>query len=114
MGPAKDYKEKVLEFDPFDGDFGEQGDTILSDKIVKARKERKCSHCSNVVAKGEYVRSMSAKFDGELMSYTWCSACCDLMHTVIVSEDADDEEYDMDVLYRKWDRRARGNDYGTE
>ena len=48
----ENWKESVLAFDPFEGDFDEQGDTILSDKIVKARKERKCSHCSNVVAKG--------------------------------------------------------------
>ena len=53
---------------------------------------------------------MSAKFDGELISYTWCSTCCDLMHTIIISEDVDDEDYDIDVLYRKWDRRARGDD----
>lgn len=102
---SQEYMSKVLEFDPFDGDFGEQSDKVFSDNIVKARKERGCSHCSTKVQKGDYVRSMSAKFDGELMSYTWCSECCDLMHTIIVSEDSD-EEYDMGVLYRKWDRRA--------
>lgn len=105
----EEYKKLVLEFDPFDGDFGEQGDTVLSDKVVKVRKERTCSHCDSLVKIGEYARSMSAKFDGELMSYTWCSECCDLMHTIVVSEENDDEEYDMDVLYRRWDRRALHN-----
>lgn len=105
---SQDYMDKVLEFNPFEGDFGEQGDRVLSDKVVKARKERKCSHCSSLIQKGDYVRSMSAKFDGELMSYAWCSECCDLMHAIVISEDSDDEEYDMDVMYRKWNRRAYG------
>ena len=102
----KEFSKNVLEFDPFDGDFGDQGDTIFSDKVVKVRKERKCSHCCNHVQKGEYARSLSAKFDGELMNYTWCTECINLMHSIVVSEESDDEEYDMDVLYRKWDKRA--------
>ena len=102
----EEYRDRVLEFDPFEGDFGDQGDLVLSDKIVKVRKERECSHCGSLIKIEEYARSMSAKFDGELMSYTWCSECCDLMHTIVKSEDSDDEECDMDVLYRKWDQRA--------
>lgn len=102
----KEFSKNVLEFDPFGGDFGEQGDTIFSDKVVKIRKERNCSHCKTHINRGEYARAMSAKFDGQLMSYTWCSECCNLMHSIVVSEENDDEEYDMDVLYRKWDQRA--------
>lgn len=102
----EEYRDRVLEFDPFEGDFGDQGDLVLSDKVVKVRKERTCSHCGSLVKIGEYARSMSAKFDGELMSYTWCTECINLMHSIVVSEENDDEEYDMDVLYRKWDQRA--------
>lgn len=102
----EEYRDRVLEFDPFEGDFGDQGDLVLSDKVVKVRKERTCSHCGSLVKIGEYARSMSAKFDGELMSYTWCTECINLMHSIVVSEESDDEEYDMDVLYRKWDKRA--------
>lgn len=102
----EEYRDRVLEFDPFEGDFGDQGDLVLSDKVVKVRKERTCSHCGSLVKIGEYARSMSAKFYGELMSYTWCTECINLMHSIVVSEESDDEEYDMDVLYRKWDKRA--------
>ena len=39
--------ESILAFDPFEGDFGEQGDTVLSNKMVVAAKEHECCHCKN-------------------------------------------------------------------
>ena len=41
--------ESILAFDPFEGDFGEQGDTVLSNKMVVAAKEHECCHCKNTI-----------------------------------------------------------------
>ena len=35
----------ALEFDPFEGDFGDQSDRVLSNKFVNVRKPGACSHC---------------------------------------------------------------------
>lgn len=77
-----DKKEMaILNFDPFQGDFGEPGDSILANKMVTARKPGPCSHCEQEIQKGERVRSMAAKF-GDFMRYRWCAACCSVMADV--------------------------------
>lgn len=71
--------EKVLGFDPFQGDFEAPGDKVLKDKIGIARKAGECFDCSQQIQPGERVRLLSARFDGELMSYRWCALCCEAM-----------------------------------
>ena len=80
----------ILNFDPFEGDFGEPGDSILSNKMVTARKAGPCSHCAQEIKPGERVRSMSAKF-GDFMHYRWCAACCSVMAYVDIYLESDDE-----------------------
>ena len=72
-------KYKPTDYDPFDGDFGECGDKIFSDKMVKGRKEYTCGHCKGAIAKGQIHRSLNAKFYGELIMYRWCADCCTAM-----------------------------------
>ena len=81
----------ILMFDPFDGDFGAQGDRILSDKMVTGRKAHTCSHCDGPVSVGERHRSRTEIVDGDMMSHRWCAACCALMAR-IVGDDTDDSE----------------------
>lgn len=64
---------------PFDGDFGSPDDRILKDKMVTARKVGSCFLCEQEIRPGERIRTMSAVFDGELMYYRWCNACCAAM-----------------------------------
>lgn len=71
--------EKTLAFDPFQGDFGDQGDKVLKDKIGIARKAGDCNDCAQPIHPGDRVRLMTARFDGQLMNYRWCSLCCDAM-----------------------------------
>lgn len=66
---------EALNFDWFQGDFGE-GETTLSNKIVKGRKEHLCHHCDQAIKKGDLHRSMTQKVDGELETYRWCQKCC--------------------------------------
>jgi len=77
LGAFPQYKP--TDYDPFDGDFGDCGDTILSDKMVKGRKEHNCGHCKGLIEKGEMHRNLNAKFEGQLMSYRWCADCCTAM-----------------------------------
>lgn len=90
--------ESILSFDPFEGDFGEQGDTVLSNKMVVAAKVHECCHCKGFIQKGERHRCQSGKY-GEFMTHRWCAACCDLMARIVAAdEDADDGDDNFDVF----------------
>lgn len=64
---------------PFEGDFGSPDDRILKDKIVTARKDGECHLCNQQIQPRTRIRTMTAVFDGELMSFRWCTACCAAM-----------------------------------
>ncbi|SDY54621.1 hypothetical protein [Delftia lacustris] len=98
------WENHVLAFDPFDGDFGDQGDRVLSNKLVTARKPGPCAHCGCQIAQGERVRSMSARFDGQLMSYRWCALCCEAMAKCDVGDDSGDDSDDRDAWQDYEDR----------
>lgn len=83
--------DDALDFDLFEGDFGTPADTELSNKIVTSRGEYRCHICVGMISKGEAHRSTTWKFDGELMSYRCCIACCTAM---IASVNGDYEEDD--------------------
>jgi hypothetical protein len=70
---------ECLKVNPFEGDFGTPNDRVLKNKIATARKNGPCGMCRQDIAPGERVRLLAAVFDGQLMSYRWCSACCRAM-----------------------------------
>lgn len=85
--------DAILNFDPFEGDFGIPGDKVFTNKMAIARKPGPCSHCGLQITQGERVRRQTSKFDGELMTHRWCALCCDAMATYdaeLNNEDADD------------------------
>lgn len=68
-----------LSYDPFAGDFGDQGDKILSDKMVTAAKDRPfgaCCICFSTIAKGERHRVQTGRIDGALKECRMCGRCC--------------------------------------
>lgn len=67
---------RALDYNPFDGDFGEPGDRELKDKIVKFRKPRLCHCCAHEVEPGTLGRSLTMLWvsDGP-MSYAYCTDC---------------------------------------
>jgi len=69
----------ALAFDPFAGDFGDQGDKTLRDKIVTARKSGECTECQQPIHAGMRIRSRTDRMDETLMSYRWCQPCCEAM-----------------------------------
>lgn len=76
---SKDELQDALDFDLFQGDFGEPADTELSNEIVLGRKIYTCFICCEEIQPGEIHRSAKWKFDGDLMSYRCCNACCRAM-----------------------------------
>jgi len=74
-----------LGFDPFGGDFGDQADKILFDKMVHSRKEHQCFWCGGTIKLKEAHRSRAEVVDGALYSYRWCSDCCAAMISDIES-----------------------------
>jgi hypothetical protein len=99
-------EERTLAFNPFDGDFGAPGDTTLSNKMVTARKTGPCSHCGCTICKGERIRSMSAKFDGTLMHYRWCSLCCAAMAKCLADEEHDESDDEQPPPWEEYEARA--------
>ena len=71
--------QEILEFDPFEGDFGMPGDKVFTNRMAVARKPGPCSCCGAEIVKGERVRRQVSKFDGELMTHRWCALCCKAM-----------------------------------
>lgn len=71
----------VLQCDPFAGDFGGSGsnDRILRDKMGTARKCGPCQDCGQEIKPGERIRIRAEIFDGAMMSFRWCQACCEAM-----------------------------------
>ncbi|UTJ46153.1 hypothetical protein NLZ15_14980 [Atlantibacter subterranea] len=99
--------DDALDFDLFEGDFGAPGDTELSNKIVSSRGEYKCHVCGGQIVKGEFHRSTTWKFDGELMSYRCCNECCTAM---VSSVNGDYEEGDpIEARYRLGHERRNKN-----
>lgn len=94
-----DDEALILMFDPFDGDFGDQGDRILSDKMVTGRKPHTCSHCDGPIAVGERHRSRTEIVDGDMMSHRWCATCCGLMARIVGGRDPEgaEEEYEARI-----------------
>lgn len=86
MGKLKPCREergvdlkRCLDFDMFDGDFGDQSDLTLSNKLVTAKKAHTCNNCLGRIEIGELYRHQVCKIDGEIMSYRWCKLCCEAM-----------------------------------
>jgi hypothetical protein len=72
-------EQAALAVNPFEGDFGAPGDTILKNRVVTARKAGACQDCDGGITPGTRVRVLAAVFDGQLMSYRWCALCCAAM-----------------------------------
>jgi hypothetical protein len=100
-----DNLNDCLDFDPFEGDFGDQGDKTFKDKIVKGRKEKACFHCEKKILVGEIHRNRIDLSGGEILTFRWCNECCDLMRKIATQNGSECEE--IDDLDRQWDSRSR-------
>lgn len=92
----------ALDFNPFEGDFGEPGDRTLRDALVTARKQHECTHCGGTISAGQKHRSRTDVICGDLLSYRWCSLCCDAM--LIELQELDEDHPEPSMAY---ERRAK-------
>lgn len=106
-------EESVLQYDPFADDFGSPGDRILRDHMCNARKMGPCHLCTMTIQPGERIRSLSAKFDGDLRSYRWCNSCCEAMAKVH-GHDNDEEESPFDALEARFALRQPPSGEGKQ
>jgi len=70
------WEPRCLSDDPFSGDFGDVGGRILSDKMVTNRRGGVCHSCAGNCQLGTRNRVRTEIYDGELMRFRWCQACC--------------------------------------
>jgi hypothetical protein len=77
--PKSKWERDVLAYNPFEGDFGDPSDVTFKDRLILARKQYTCQHCRGTIFQREQHRYIAARFDGNMMTYRYCSACCDAM-----------------------------------
>ncbi len=73
------WDQRVLSYPLFEGDFGDPGDRQLCDGFVVANKMHKCHHCQGPIVPKERHRVHVGVYDGQLMTFRYCSACCGAM-----------------------------------
>lgn len=69
----------ILNYNLFDGDFGNQDDKVLKNKIVTTRKkhEKACHICMGDILKFELSRVETDIFEGKIETYRVCHKCCE-------------------------------------
>lgn len=79
--PHPEWESDCLLIDPFDGDYGGScdGDGVLSDKLVTARKRGECHACAGPIVPGRRARRRTEVYDGSLKRFSWCEPCCRAM-----------------------------------
>lgn len=77
--PKNEWEKKVLSYNLYDGDFGDQSDITFKDRIVKSRSQYSCFYCSGIIIHGELHRYEVAKVDGQMGTSRHCFRCCDAM-----------------------------------
>lgn len=77
--PSTGWEKEVLNYNPFEGDFGDQKDVTFKDRMVVSRSWFTCRWCQGIINKGARYRYIAAKFDGALCYYRWCLTCCGAM-----------------------------------
>ena len=104
---SEQWEEGCLLANPFEGDYGGSGsyDRILSDKIVTVRKGGKCHTCEGAIEPKTRVRRRVEVYDGELMRFGWCTACC----VAMASNDFDVYEARVAIGNRVRDGEGAGN-----
>jgi len=100
------FEGDVIGFDPFGGDFGDQGDRTFTDKMVRAaRRHDDCHNCAEPILAGERHRYRVDRTDGDLDTFRWCWACCTAMARIWCEGGAADDEYDARSKLR-WEKEA--------
>lgn len=108
---SKAQLEKALDFDPFEGDFGESSDRTLKDKIIKVRKPHTCHICDGSISAGEPARNIVQVFEGQIGSWYFCHECCKAMVKLFEFDSENEDGNEDDEINRRYslgfDRRSK-------
>lgn len=74
--PKNEWEYLVLQYPLFQDDFGEPGDVVMKDRIVRGRKEFTCCECGDTIDIGTLQRYHVGKYGGDLLTYRFCEQCC--------------------------------------
>lgn len=74
-----EQEENALAHDMFAGDFGTPDDHVFRNAMVTARKAGPCHCCREEIQPKSRIRSQTEKYDGEIMTFRWCTLCCEAM-----------------------------------
>lgn len=77
-----DWARNVLDYDPFDGDFGDGSERTLTDEIRVAQRAGTCRECAQPIVKGMLVRVIKKADSEGFYGGRVCEPCCDAMATV--------------------------------
>lgn len=76
-------------------------------KLVKVRKESKCTYCGSTIAAGDYAQSESGFLDNWNREPFYVHNCLDCIEDYIDL----DRIIDSDEYYRRWEQRAKASGY---
>ncbi len=79
LGHTEEWRQRVLLFDPFDGDFGDGSERTLRDTVDPAQRGGTCYHCGGQIHKGDLVRTLKKADQEGLYGGRYCTECCDAM-----------------------------------
>jgi len=76
-------KGKIMDCSCIDIDSSDYpGPKLFKEKIVKARKQHKCSECDADIQPGERYENASGVWDGEFSTHKTCSICCEIRNAL--------------------------------
>ena len=90
------WTRNVIDYDPFDGDFGDGSERTLTDEIRIAKRGGTCRECAQPVTKGMLVRVIKKADSEGFYGGRVCEPCCDAMATVSAAHCGEGDEGDED------------------
>jgi hypothetical protein len=72
---SPEQERACLMTNPYEGDFGD-GEVLLKDKMGNARKPHICTQCQEGIKPGDRVRMRTEAYEGKVMTFYFCTACC--------------------------------------
>lgn len=96
--PDPEWIQAVLDYDPFDGDFGDGTEHSIANEIRVAKRGGKCWQCGGPIQKGEVVRVFKIADSEGIYGGRCCRACCDAMAVRDLDEGESIEERLRDLV----------------
>jgi hypothetical protein len=74
---GNDWKQHALDYDPFDGDFGDGSERTLTDELRVAQRRGTCRECAQAIVKGQIVRVIKKADNEGFYGGRICEPCLD-------------------------------------